>query len=75
MRHRFLDWSGAEIGKFYRPTKKPVTMRKGSGAIALLKADGHGHQTNTDWLLRRAMTHFGKAGNLAGHEGRGRRVA
>jgi len=22
-----LDWSGAEIGKVYRPTKKPVTMR------------------------------------------------
>lgn len=21
-----LDWSGAEIGKFYRPPKKPVTM-------------------------------------------------
>jgi hypothetical protein len=22
-----LDWSKAEIGKFYRPTKKPVTIR------------------------------------------------
>ena len=22
-----VDWSGAEIGKFYRPPKKPVTMR------------------------------------------------
>jgi uncharacterized protein (DUF4415 family) len=22
-----VDWSGAEIGKFYRPTKEPVTMR------------------------------------------------
>ena len=22
-----LDWSGAEIGKFYRPPKKPVTPR------------------------------------------------
>ena len=22
-----LDWSGAEIGKFYRPPKKPETMR------------------------------------------------
>jgi hypothetical protein len=22
-----FDWSKAEIGKFYRPTKKPVTIR------------------------------------------------
>jgi uncharacterized protein (DUF4415 family) len=22
-----LDWSGAESGEFYRPKKKPVTMR------------------------------------------------
>jgi len=25
-----VDWSGAEIGKFYRPTKKSVTMRPAS---------------------------------------------
>jgi hypothetical protein len=24
---RVLDWSKAEIGKFFRPEKKPVTMR------------------------------------------------
>jgi hypothetical protein len=22
-----IDWSGAEVGKFYRPPKRPVTMR------------------------------------------------
>ena len=32
-----LDWSGAEIGKFYRPKKKPVTMRLDSDVIAWLK--------------------------------------
>jgi uncharacterized protein (DUF4415 family) len=37
-----LDWSGAEIGKFYRPTKKPVTMRLDSDVIAWFKADGRG---------------------------------
>jgi len=21
------DWSGAEVGRFYRPTKRPVTIR------------------------------------------------
>src|ERR1700756_5887190 len=69
-----LDWSGAEIGKFYRPKKKPVTMRLDSDVIAWLKADGRGYQTKANWLLRHAMTHFGKERDLAGRERRGRRV-
>jgi uncharacterized protein (DUF4415 family) len=69
-----LDWSGAEIGKFYRPTKKPVTMRLDSDVIAWLKADGRGYQTKANWLLRHAMTHFGNERDLAGRERRGRRV-
>ena len=52
---RVLDWSGAEIGKFYRPVKKPVTMRLDSDIIAWLKVDGRGYQTKANWLLRRAM--------------------
>src|SRR5256886_3773296 len=55
-----LDWSGAEIGKFYRPKKKPVTMRLDSDVIAWLKADGRGYQTKANWLLRNAMLHFTK---------------
>lgn len=55
-----LDWSGAEIGKFYRPAKKPVTMRLDSDVIAWLKADGRGYQTKANWLLRHAMLHFTK---------------
>ncbi len=53
-----LDWSGAEIGKFYRPTKKPVTMRLDSDVVAWLKADGRGYQTKANWLLRNAMLYF-----------------
>ena len=53
-----LDWRGAEIGKFYRPQKKPVTMRLDSDVIAWLKADGRGYQTKANWLLRSAMVHF-----------------
>jgi uncharacterized protein (DUF4415 family) len=53
-----LDWNGAEIGKFYRPKKKPVTMRLDADVIAWLKADGPGYQTKANWLLRHAMTHF-----------------
>src|SRR5713226_3448840 len=60
-----LDWSGAEIGKFYRPVKKPVTMRLDSDVIAWLKADGRGYQTRANWLLRHAMLHSMRAKNLA----------
>lgn len=59
-----LDWSGAEIGKFYRPAKKPVTMRLDSDVIAWLKADGRGYQTKANWLLRHAMLHFTKGNGL-----------
>lgn len=65
-----LDWSGAEIGKFYRPAKKPVTMRLDSDVIAWLKADGRGYQTKANWLLRQAMLHFTRersTSGLAGH--------
>ena len=50
-----FDWSGAEIGRFYRPKKKPVTMRLDSDVLAWLKAQGRGYQTRANWLLRRAM--------------------
>jgi len=53
-----LDWSRAELGKFHRPKKKPVTIRLDSDVIAWLKADGRGYQTKANWLLRQAMTHL-----------------
>jgi len=59
-----LDWSGAEIGKFYRPKKKPVTLRLDSDIIAWLKAGGRGYQTKANWLLRHAMLHFTKGKGL-----------
>ena len=53
-----LDWSGAEIGKFYRPKKKPVTMRLDSDVIDWLKTEGRGYQTRANQLLRHAMVHL-----------------
>src|SRR5258708_19550428 len=52
-----VDWSGAQIGKFYRPTKKPVTMRLDSDVIAWLKAHVPGYQTKTNCLLRPPIPH------------------
>jgi uncharacterized protein (DUF4415 family) len=50
-----LDWSKAEIGKLYRPPKKPVTIRLDTDIIAWLKSYGRGYQTKTNMLLRHAM--------------------
>jgi len=55
-----LDWSGAEIGKFYRPSKKPITIRLDADVIEWLKTGGPGYQTKANWLLRRAMLHSKK---------------
>ncbi len=50
-----LDWSGAEIGRFYRPKKQPVTMRLDEDVIDWLKGYGPGYQTKANLLLRHAM--------------------
>ncbi|MGA2950518.1 MAG: BrnA antitoxin family protein [Candidatus Sulfotelmatobacter sp.] len=56
-----LYWSGAEIGKFYRPPKKPVTMRLDTDIISWLKGYGRGYQTKANILLRHAMMNsFGR---------------
>jgi len=47
-----IDWSGAEMGKFYRPPKKSVTMRLDQDVIDRLKAYGRGYQTKVNFLLR-----------------------
>jgi uncharacterized protein (DUF4415 family) len=51
-----LDWSKAEMGKFYRPSKKSVTMRLDADVIEWLKGYGKGYQTRANLLLRHAMT-------------------
>jgi uncharacterized protein (DUF4415 family) len=61
------DWSRAEVGKFYRPKKKPITMRLDSDVIAWLKADGRGYQTKANQLLRSAMEQFAKEAATGRH--------
>jgi len=68
-----LDWSKAEMGKFYRPQKKPVTMRLDTDVIEWLKSDGRGYQTKANWLLRSAMIHSraqSTTGRSRGHRNR-----
>jgi uncharacterized protein (DUF4415 family) len=51
-----LDWSKAEMGKFYRPPKKSVTMRLDADVLEWLKGYGKGYQTRVNLLLRHAMS-------------------
>ena len=49
------DWSKAVVGKYYRPIKKPLTIRVDADVLAWLKAQGKGYQTRINSLLREAM--------------------
>ena len=49
------DWSKAVVGKFYRPIKKPLTIRVDADVLAWLKSQGKGYQTRINSLLREAM--------------------
>jgi uncharacterized protein (DUF4415 family) len=49
------DWSRATVGEFYRPIKKPLTIRLDADVLAWLKAGGRGYQTRINKLLRSAM--------------------
>jgi uncharacterized protein (DUF4415 family) len=51
-----VDWNGAEVGKFYRAPKRPVTMRLDADVIEWLKSYGPGYQTKANLLLRHAMS-------------------
>jgi len=49
------DWNGAVAGKFYRPIKKPLTLRIDADVLAWLKSQGKGYQTRINRILRSAM--------------------
>ena len=55
------DWAGAVVGEFYRPIKKPLTLRIDADVLAWLKSQGKGYQTRINEILRSAMMQ--KAGN------------
>jgi uncharacterized protein (DUF4415 family) len=56
-----IDWAGAEIGKYHRPPKKPVTMRLDADVLEWLKSYGEGYQTKANLLLRHAMMETARA--------------
>jgi len=48
-------WDRAVVAKFYRPIKKPLTIRLDADVLAWLKSQGKGYQTRLSSLLRAAM--------------------
>ena len=46
------NWRGAEIGKFYRPVKKSVTIRLDADVLSWFKARGGKYQTALNRALR-----------------------
>lgn len=72
-----LDWSKAEMGKFYRPPKKSITMRLDADVLEWLKGYGKGYQTRVNLLLRHAMasaTEKGAAGKATPRQKRAHRA-
>jgi uncharacterized protein (DUF4415 family) len=54
------EWTGAVVGKFYRPIKRAVTIRVDADVVAWLNRQGRGYQTRINKLLRNAMEGKGK---------------
>lgn len=48
-------WKNAVRGRFYKPTKKAVSLRLDTDVIAWLKKDGDGYQTRANKMLRERM--------------------
>lgn len=53
------DWNRAVVGKFYRPIKKPITIRVDADVLARLKGLGKGYQTRINSMLREAVERMG----------------
>ena len=49
------DFSGFEVGRFYRPIKETVTIRLDSDVLHWLKQGGKGYQSRLNTILRKEM--------------------
>ena len=54
------DGSKAERGKFYRPVKKPYSLRLDADVVAWFKASGDGYQTRINAALREYVLRHSK---------------
>lgn len=50
-----INWDNAVVGKFYRPIKKPVTIRLDTDVIEWFKTQNGKYQSNINQALREYM--------------------
>ena len=61
-----IDWSNAVRCKYYRPVKKPYSIRLDEDIVAWFKSKGDGYQTRINATLREYMlNHVKKRRNRA----------
>lgn len=58
------DWSGAEVGKFYRPVKRQITLRIDADVLEWFKARGGKYQSEINAALREHVTRRGRKHSL-----------
>jgi uncharacterized protein (DUF4415 family) len=46
----------ADMAGFYKPLKKPITLRLDADVLSWFKGDGRGYQTRINRALRKIMT-------------------
>lgn len=64
------SWTGAVVGKFYRPLKKQITLRLDADVIAWFRATGSGYQTAINKVLREYMAgHMARTGETCPESG------
>jgi uncharacterized protein (DUF4415 family) len=51
---RSQDWM-AEVGRLYKPIKRPITLRLDADVLAWFKKQGRGYQTRINQALRGVM--------------------
>lgn len=51
------DWSGAVVGRFYRPVKQPVTLRLDADVLDWFRMQPGKYQTMMNRVLRAYMEH------------------
>lgn len=54
------DWSNAVRGKYYRPVKKPYSLRLDEDVVAWFRSGGDGYQTRINAALREYMLSHGR---------------
>jgi uncharacterized protein (DUF4415 family) len=55
-------WRGPAAGmeEYYKPIKKPITLRLDADVLAWFKRQGRGYQTRINRALRKVMTEAGR---------------